>query len=520
MVVRLSNPPALRNRAFILTQITPRFINTCMGTQFYGRKAELDRLQSFVNGSHSGFLMVRGRRRIGKSWLLTKFRDKVNAFYFQGDDDTTSRQLMKMMAEAWEAYSGDDSLAIIRVNDLSWARIFKVMVRFCQREAGSKHILIFDEIQWIAKRKSGFLGQLKEAWVDFEKSGSTKIIICGSSQRFFEKATALGTSVLHRLRTEADLWVEPFSLSEIKRHYFQKWTEEQICMVFMMTGGVPYYLERIPRIDNFIQAINQAFFTQKTIFLDELKEVLNLEFTKASGSTAEKVMKSLGPDGSTMENIRQRAGIRNESTVRTMIDQLVKYGILGEKSRAGERKANRRGSKFYIKDPFLGFYFRVLRGKARRIQKNIRSNLFAECIASKTGYYIEGFSGVAFELLTEWILQQKLSPSGTEPILDKLALTDDKYVIGHYWVEGETQLDLIVENEQDRESRVLELKWTNHTVNLSAGYISQVKNKKYTPPKGWTISYHLLLSQPASKPFNKKAKEENVQVLGLSDLFA
>jgi len=341
-----------------------------MGTQFFGRKSELERLQSFIDESHSGFLMVRGRRRIGKSWLLTKFRDKVNAFYFQGDDDSSSRQLMKKMAKAWDVYSGDDSLSNIRVIDLGWVRIFKEMVRFCQQEVEFQPILIFDEVQWIAKRKSGFLSQLKEAWVDFEKSGKTKIIICGSSQRFFENATALGTSVLHRLRTEADLWVEPFSLSEIRKHYFPGWTEEQICMVFMMTGGVPYYLERIPRIDNFIQAINQAFFTRKTIFLDEFKEVLNLEFTKASRSTAEKIMNSLEPDGSTMKSIRKRAGIRSESTVRTMIDQLLTYGLVDEKTRTGERKANRRGSKFYIRDPFLGFYFRVLRDKGRRIQKS------------------------------------------------------------------------------------------------------------------------------------------------------
>jgi hypothetical protein len=46
------------------------------------------------------------------------------------------------------------------------------------------------------------------------------------------------------------------------------------------------------------------------------------------------------------------------------------------------------------------------------------------------------------------------------------------------------------------------------------------KNKDYSPPEGWTISYHLLLSKKASAGFLKKAGEENVQVLGLADLFA
>jgi hypothetical protein len=48
----------------------------------------------------------------------------------------------------------------------------------------------------------------------------------------------------------------------------------------------------------------------------------------------------------------------------------------------------------------------------------------------------------------------------------------------------------------------------------------RLKNKDYSPPEGWTISYHLLHSKKASAGFLKKAGEENVQVLGLADLFA
>ena len=284
--------------------------------------------------------------------------------------------------------------------------------------------------------------------------------------------------------------------------------------------GVPYYLERIPRSGNFIRAINKAFFTKETIFLDEFKEVLNLEFTQGSSRTAEAIMECLGQDGSTLENIRKKSAIKNESTVRSMVDQLVTYQIVGEKTRAGGRKANRRGSKFYLKDPFLNFYFQVLRKRTPQIKKNERANLFGEVINSKTGYYINDFSGKAFELLVEWVLEQELSPPGEEPILKKLDLTDDSFEVGHYWQEGKTQVDLVIENSGDRESRVLELKWISKTASLSTGYVEQVRNKEYSPPKGWSISHHLLLSLSASASLRKRAAEERVQLLGLADLFA
>ncbi len=491
-----------------------------MSENFFGREAELARLRSFVDSPKSGFLVLRGRRRIGKTWLLAQFARSVPALSFQGDEDSSSRQLLRKFAHEWKRFSGDDTLSIIRVVDLSWLRAFRAMTAFFRNQPDRKHVIVFDEIQWIAKRKSGFLGQLKEAWVDWEQLGNVKVIICGSSHRFFANKTASETSVLHRMRTVGDLRVLPFSLSEIGRHYFPQWTKEQICLVFMMTGGVPYYLARIPRDDNFIRAINKTFFTRDTIFLDEFREVINLEFTRESARTAETILAALGQDGSTLENIRRKTSISNESTVRTMIGQLLEFEIVTEKAQAGATRANRRGNKYYIRDPFLNFYFQILRIRARRIRKNVRSNLFRECIGSKTGYYIEGFSGKAFELLAEWVLRRQLSPAGRESILAKLNVQDDEYEVGHHWVEGETQVDLIIENEADRESRLLELKWISGTADRGSGYLDQVREKAYSPPKGWTISYHLLLSGEASIPLRKKAKAMKIQILGLSDLFA
>ena len=206
---------------------------------FYGRDAEMERLSSFAESSKSGFMVVRGRRRIGKSWLLSEFTRRFNAFSFQGDEDSTNQQLMRKFAEQWKAFSGDDTLSIIRLNDLSWLRILNILTSWFQANPSQNHILVLDEIQWIAKRKSGVLSQLKEAWVKWEHMGNVKIIICGSSQRFFINKTSSETSILHRMRTVADLKIYPFSLSEIQKHYFPHWTKEQICLVFMMTGGVP-----------------------------------------------------------------------------------------------------------------------------------------------------------------------------------------------------------------------------------------------------------------------------------------
>ena len=115
-----------------------------MPDTFFGRRDEMSRLQSFVDSEKSGFLVLRGRRRIGKSWLLRKFVRKVSAFSFQGDGDSSSKQLMKKMADEWSRFSGDDTLSVIRIADLSWVRVFRAMTAFFRAHDQRTHVLVFD----------------------------------------------------------------------------------------------------------------------------------------------------------------------------------------------------------------------------------------------------------------------------------------------------------------------------------------------------------------------------------------
>ena len=117
-------------------------------------------------------------------------------------------------------------------------------------------------------------------------------------------------------------------------------------------------------------------------------------------------------------------------------------------------------------------------------------------------------------------MRRELSPAGEEQIFKKLNIEDEEITIGHHWEESVTQVDLVVGCEADRESRLMELKWINSTANSDTGYIEQVREKDFSQPKGWTISYHLLVSSKASAPLLKKAKSQGVQLLDVNDLFS
>ena len=486
---------------------------------FVGRKNELHKLSEFYNMQGAGFLHLRGRRRIGKSWLLIEYQKKVGGVYFQGEQDSSTKELQSTMANLWDEYVGKKHLSLIRQRDLTWDRIFSDITDYAIQHAEQTIFLIFDEIHWIAKKNSGFTSKIKKAWLSWEKSGNIKVIICGSSNKFFDDKTARESSVLRGLRTHSDIWVRPFSLSEVKQYFFPEWSHEEISLVYMMIGGVPYYLNRIFYTKNFISAINKSFFTRSTIFLDEIDEIINLEFNKSSKARVRDLISSLGQNGKTITNICRSTGIP-ESTVRDNIEKLVDYGLVFEKKSMGKPlKKNKTGIKYYMRDFYLNFYFQVLDGFRDQIKENTKCNIFSGILSSKTGFYIPNFSGLAFELLLESIIDRRANPTMQESIFSKLEIRDKNYYYGYHWEKNSTQIDLIVESSVDRESRILEAKWISTKAGLTDRYLEQVLHKAYTPPRGYRLSYHLVISKTPTKGLREAANKLNIEIIELTDLF-
>ena len=287
-----------------------------------------------------------------------------------------------------------------------------------------------------------------------------------------------------------------------------------------MTGGIPYYLEQVPRIINFIQAINKTFFRKGTIFLDEFSEIINLDFNKCSHRHIKKILQSLGQDGKTMVNISRSTRIP-ESTTNEIVNKLLDYSIVFEKSPLNKApKKNKSGNKYYMRDFFLNFYFQIIEPMRRKIVTNTKSNLFVEhCISSRQGYYIVNFSGKAFELLIESVIDNRSSTSRKEKLFNQLELDVSSYNWGHYWEEGKTQIDLIVESQIDRESRIIEAKWISQEADLSTNHLNSLEEKQYLPPRGYRLSLYLFLSQKASKNYKALATKKGIKILSLKDLF-
>ncbi|MBF0104731.1 MAG: AAA family ATPase [Deltaproteobacteria bacterium] len=480
----------------------------------FNKDEELNRLTELFDSKKSEFLYVRGRRRVGKSWLLDDFvkRYPAKCFFFTGKADSRTSNTLSEFVKKWSRFSKDNELLRYNMRLLHWADVFRIIGEYAVKKK-KRSIVVFDEIQWIASEGSGFLGALKEAWVTWQKQGWIGVVICGSSNKFFKNKTGGQEKILRGLQTLDHLWVQPITPAEIKSCFLKKWSLQEVCLLYMMIGGIPYYLERLDPTRGFIHAINDALFTQSHNLLAEPAELLSLDFNRAGQKTAEHIMSVLGQGGSDQLNIVKKTGLP-KATVSHIINKLLDYEIVFKKFPAHKKPArNQEGVHYFIKDFYLNFYFQILAPLSNRIKTNMRGLIFpAETGLSGRGYYIPNFSGGAFELLIRYILEQRQNL--TKPFFKKLMLKDENYQVLDYW-DATTQIDLVVEHPRDRLSRIIECKWGP----CQTAWIDEIISKNYNPPRFFSKKYFLVLGEEPTQAFLDLARQRDVVVVTIADFF-
>jgi hypothetical protein len=160
-----------------------------------------------------------------------------------GKVDERSIATQQRLANDWDEFT-KRKLFLKKKQSLTWDRIFTEIGHYIQE--GPKPIrIIFDEIQWIAKEGNGFIGTIKQYWLGLEQNKKTRLIICGSSNKFYKNKTGGEEKILRGIKTHSALWIEPFTLTEITKFYTHKWPILGTFFAYLTFGGIPYYWNQL-----------------------------------------------------------------------------------------------------------------------------------------------------------------------------------------------------------------------------------------------------------------------------------
>ena len=234
-----------------------------MDKTIIGRDEELEMLQEIYESTEPQFLAVYGRRRIGKTFLISEFfKNKGVYFEITGmKEGTTSEQLFQFAYEFSRQFNAGERIA----SPKNWAQALNLLHEAVEKvEKGEKIILFFDEVPWLASPRSKFLNALEHFWNRYiSRNKNVILIICGSSASWIIRNIINNKGGLHG-RVTRKMRLLPFTLLETEKYLKSRHIEldrKQIIDIYMAMGGVPKYLSYIARGKSATQIINDVCFS-------------------------------------------------------------------------------------------------------------------------------------------------------------------------------------------------------------------------------------------------------------------
>ncbi len=240
-----------------------------------GREREKALLAQIRSSRDPELLAVYGRRRVGKTFLISRFFGHEDTYFeltgVQGAK--LADQLANFADECNRRLSGRSPAAV----PSSWREAFRTLVKALEEKpTRGKTVLFFDELPWLASRRSGFLQAFEYFWNSWaSKQRDLIVVICGSAASWMLRKIIYAKGGLHN-RVTRRIRLMPFTLTETEE-YFRKRNvrldRHQILELYMAIGGIPHYLRQVRPARSAAQSIDELCFSKDGFLSDEFERL-------------------------------------------------------------------------------------------------------------------------------------------------------------------------------------------------------------------------------------------------------
>ncbi len=333
---------------------------------FIGRREELDKLNQLTKKKMASFVVVTGRRRIGKSRLVEEFAKDKTFFSFSGLVPTQGTTLQSQLDDFARQFAEQTGVSGLKFQD--WGAAFT----FLAQQVQSKQVVILlDEISWMGSRDPDFLGKLKTAWdLQFKKNPKLILIVCGSVSSWIEKNIVSSTGFLGRISLKITL--NELSLTEscrLLRAVGMRASIQEQFMILSITGGVPWYIELFNPSLTTSENIKKLCFDPDGILVDEFNHIFYDLFARRS-DLFRKIALSLVTGSKEYSEISESIGYQSSGSLSDYLNDLMMAGFLEQDASWNlvTKKASKL-RKYRLRDNYLRFYLKYIQGDIDRIKK-------------------------------------------------------------------------------------------------------------------------------------------------------
>lgn len=332
---------------------------------FIGRKRELEQLSRLLNKPTASLVVVKGRRRIGKSRLIQEFGKSMKMFTFSGLAPTEKMTLKEQLHEfGWQL---GKALGQPAFKDDNWNDLF---LRLAHNTREGRVLILLDEISWMGSEDPNFLGKLKNAWdLEFKNNPNLILVLCGSVSAWIEKNIVSHTGFLGRISLNLNL--EELPLSDCNKFWptSQRISSFEKFKVLSVTGGVPKYLEEINYKISAEENIKNLCFEPSGLLFKEFEQIFSDIFLNRSAAY-KKIVESLAAGKLAPDEIYKKLGTNKSGVISEYLDDLVKSGFLYRDFTWSLKNGKRsKLSRYRICDNYLRFYLKNIEPYKDRIER-------------------------------------------------------------------------------------------------------------------------------------------------------
>lgn len=427
-----------------------------------GRREEIARLDRCMEEARAQLVIVYGRRRVGKTYLINEYYDNRYTFRLTGAYKQTREFQLKSFAEEMKRKSGKDCPA-----PSDWREAFQMLRNYLETFSDEeKKVVFFDEMPWLDTPQSDFLPTFEWFWNDWASGIENLVfIVCGSATSWMTKHITENKGGLFN-RQSCRIYLEPFTLHETELFLNSVniiWSRYEIAECYMIMGGIPYYLSLLDRSLTYTQNIDRLFFKKRGELWDEFDHLFRTLFSNSEGYI--KIVEALSrkTGGMTRSEIIEKTGLPTNGMLSKMIYDLETSGFIRVSNYYGRKK---KDALYQLADYYTAFYFRYIKdnyGKDEHYWSNAIDNPARRA-----------WAGLTFEQLCKDHIPQIKRKLGISGVLSEETIwfTPGDEELG---ISG-AQIDLLIER-RDRVINLCEMKFSINEYVIDKNYDMNLRNK-------------------------------------------
>lgn len=347
--------------------------------RFVDREQEMATLQSEYERDGSALVVLYGRRRVGKTTLISEFIKNKKALFFLASEESESQNRLAFQEKAAD-FLNSDLLKNVEVK--SWDVLFRAIM---DTHFDSKPVIVLDEFQYLGKSNPAFPSVFQRIWEEILKDRQVMVILCGSLISMMQSQTLAYDSPLYGRRTaQIRLKQIPFAYYH---QFFPDKSRKELIEMYAVTGGVPKYIELFSQSKDIYSAIEKCVLNRSGYLYDEPYFLLQQEVSEVGSYFS--IIKAIAAGNTKLSSIAGVLEVKSTSLTK-YLKTLIDLDILEREVPVTEDSPEKSKKGLYkIKDNYLRFWFAFVypnmsfieSGHGRIVMDKIRKSLVRNHIA-------------------------------------------------------------------------------------------------------------------------------------------